>query len=192
MTDTKTTLDEQIAWLSRFVGNAPQGCNVYAAHTILASLEDYKRIHEAEMPVEPECVTRMRRLKDDQTWDVEWTTLRYIDALKAYAQRKDAEVLDKNRLIMEATKQVSDAMSAVIHQWKDHAESLEKEKAALIAENEALRKDALRLDALESILLSGAEVYAQSNNIRIECGTLYKGITIREVIDALNKEQSHD
>lgn len=47
--------------------------------------------HEAEMPVEPECVVKMRRLSRGPFSEVEWATLDYIDSLKAYALRKSDE-----------------------------------------------------------------------------------------------------
>jgi hypothetical protein len=61
------------------------------------------------MPVEPECVTRMRRLKDDPTWDVEWTTLRYIDTLQAVIKRKDAEEMKMAMLVNIADEKRLDA-----------------------------------------------------------------------------------
>jgi hypothetical protein len=101
-------IDEQIASQKHLIKNhSGHGFDVDEA--ILASLEELKRIHESEMPVEPECVTRMRRLKDDPTWDVEWTTLRYIDTLQAVIKRKDAEEMKMAMLVNIADEKRLDA-----------------------------------------------------------------------------------
>jgi len=165
MTDTKPTIDEQSLAYRFWEFLATSGNEPSALDREI--LDFIKRIHDAEMPVEPECVTRMRRLKDDPTWDIEWTTLRYIDALKAYAKRKDAEAdgqfqyagrlleesytteKEKAALIAEAKEQRERADNSVKQETHNYAvrraEKAERERDALVAENEGLRKDAQAL-----------------------------------------------
>jgi DNA-binding HxlR family transcriptional regulator len=87
MTDTKPTLDEQIAHErdafelhAQIHGEA----DPMMAEKI-ASLEELKRIHEAEMPVEPE------RIRSDYFLSEHRKVTDYIDALKAYALRKEVK-----------------------------------------------------------------------------------------------------
>ena len=81
MTDTKPTLEEQIAALSECT-------NVYTPtnEAILASLKELQSIKSQPVPVEPVCVKKMRRLKNDPTWEVEWMTLGYIDRILSALQ----------------------------------------------------------------------------------------------------------
>ena len=84
MTDTKPSLDEQIDYVHGLVL-----CDETDA--ILASLEELKRIREAEMPVDPK-VYQQQFFCDDGTIESHEAVLKHdYNALKAYAQRKDAE-----------------------------------------------------------------------------------------------------
>ena len=87
-------IDEQIEKLKSLINDYEYG-NVDAGiwSDILASLEDYKRITEAEMPVEPK-VYQQQFFCDDGTIESHEAVLKHdYDALKAYAQRKDAELI---------------------------------------------------------------------------------------------------
>jgi hypothetical protein len=112
-----TTIDEQIAHqkssveAAAFYGDEPA---IVKEKAILASLEEFKRIHEAEMPVEP---------------DRDMPLIDYIDTLKLYAQRMAGE---------------ADGQFQYAGRLLDQLHTAEREKAALIAENEGLRKDAER------------------------------------------------
>jgi predicted Ser/Thr protein kinase len=94
MTDTKPTLDEQIAFMSGLNALWKESMkDTSIQDSILKSLEELKRIHESEMPVEPDTVKWIRN-----TWrDVDFhkPLFNYIDALKAVIQRKDAEAIRK-------------------------------------------------------------------------------------------------
>ena len=140
MTDTKPTIDEQIAYQQEIIGELIAADNpvLYAddilmEQGVLASLEELKRIQSAEMPVEPDCAKAMRMFAGKGNADAK-EGVEYIDALKAYAQRKDAEATTWEK---EAKFQRDKCWTYI-----ERAESLEQEKAALIAEVEGLRRDA--------------------------------------------------
>ena len=148
MTDTKPTIDEQIAKQKARI--------VYLAHklhepdemaseqSILASLEELKRIQSAEMPVEPEFLHEKRTCKCDYCKSIVF----HIDALKAVIQRKDAEAREQRERIDDINDALRTILKDNIHGMEreriediaERAESLAQEKAALIAENEGLRK----------------------------------------------------
>jgi hypothetical protein len=137
MTDTKPTIDEQMASFS-------DPMNLMDS-AIYGSLIKIKQIESAEMPVEPDAIAVFRN-----TYHAAYPhkdIVEYIDALKAVIQRKDAEA----RLRLEENAKlhggINDAEQAA-GKLQRRAESLERDKAALIAENEGLRKDAETLNKL--------------------------------------------
>jgi hypothetical protein len=80
----KIGIDEQIANVQRALDACEKsGFPPYDLQAILASLRELKRIKDmrGELPEEPECVTKMRRLGDNPVWWTENTTLKYIDTL---------------------------------------------------------------------------------------------------------------
>lgn len=87
MTD-KPTIDEQMAYaLSWYADNKFN-------QAILASLEELKRITEAEMPVEPK-VYQQQFFCNDGTIESHEAVLKHdYDALKAYAQAIHNEALE--------------------------------------------------------------------------------------------------
>jgi hypothetical protein len=67
----------------------------------------------------------------------------------------------------------------------------EQRIATLEAEVAELRKDAERFDALETLLLQGADVFAYINYICIDQGMkTTKATTLREAIDEVKEAQS--
>jgi len=154
MTDTKPTLDELIKLFICTRGIILDS-NSHAA--ILASLEELKRIQSAEMPMEPAapmCCDKVSPWTEmccghPSVDIVAW--IAYANALKAYAKRKDAE----------AREAISYAEGETFERFRQQkrAESLEQEKAALVAENEGLRKDAERIDWIEKKIRETASVW---------------------------------
>jgi hypothetical protein len=71
-------IDDQIAYVHKLVHGGAKRTDLIG---VLASLEELKRIREVQVPDEPECVTKMRRLGDNPVWWTENTTLKYIDTL---------------------------------------------------------------------------------------------------------------
>ena len=151
MTETKPSLDEHDDWCERIevdigvgVQVSPCYCGYRAMERELTYLrEELKRIHEAEMP-EPVAVRRRNALGNEWLYaDYRKTDEPllgyekvYGPELLAYAQRNDAEAREQ--------RERADYNGA---EWAKSAEAivvLQKEKAALIAENEGLRKDAER------------------------------------------------
>ena len=115
----------------------PVGTNLFTADQARAMFEhcldeELKRIHEAEMPVEPD------GLHGGMVDAYQLTKIhQYAVALKAYAQRKDAEAREQRELTGRAIEQQG--------AFTRRIESLAQEKAALIAENDGLRKNAVNL-----------------------------------------------
>jgi hypothetical protein len=97
MTDTKPTLGEQID---------KYGLESMKPH-ILASLEELKRIREAEMPDEPTWISELRSDKFPASTDA--SLLQYIDALQAVIQRKEAELSDAVHLNDDQAQRVYNA-----------------------------------------------------------------------------------
>ena len=182
MTDTKPTMDEQIAFMSGLNALWKESMKDNSIQdSILASLEKLKGIYEAEMPVEPK-VYQQQFFCDDGTIESHESVLKHdYDALKAYAQRKDAEAWDMAMKVNIAEEEKLEAQHeareqreevARLNQWADsftdahlkerktgdalvkelqqRAESAEQANAALVAENESLRKDAERYRWLRS------------------------------------------
>lgn len=142
MTDTKPTIDEQIAdqkdFVGRLIGSGAKDEIVAIEKAKLSSLRELKRIRSAEMPVEPESYTcGMCGLG-------EMVTKQAYDALKLYAlrmadeareQRERADNWEKRGTLANLQKAIADAL-------QKRAESAEQRNAELLAENERLRKDA--------------------------------------------------
>jgi len=135
MTDTKPTLDEQIAYkkhVIKLLQSIESPRDVANEEAILASLERLKQIESAEMPVEPE---NLRYIRDEVAeGSKSWLkpTVTYIDALKAVIQRKEDVARDH----------LND--NAKLHGWLNDSEQAagrlqmrladaERERAALIA-----------------------------------------------------------
>lgn len=84
------TIDEQIAFI-----NSDDGMERRMADAIFASLErlrdNDKRLDSLPVPVEPEQVTKMRRLSRGPFSEVEWTCIDYIDTLQSALRRVTVE-----------------------------------------------------------------------------------------------------
>jgi len=86
MTDTKPTIDEHSC---SYFCDRPECIKAQRD----SMREELKRIHSAEMPVEPK-VYQQQFFCDDGTIESHEAVLKHdYDALKAYAQRKDAELI---------------------------------------------------------------------------------------------------
>jgi hypothetical protein len=88
MTDTKPTIDEQIAFEKNILPIAAGGMH----QAILASLEELKRIREVQVPEEPECIGYWKHAEANvgiPKEDVE--VLQYIDTLRDLLRRVTAE-----------------------------------------------------------------------------------------------------
>jgi hypothetical protein len=85
MTDTKPNLDEQIKDERAACDLALSENGLRMRKAKLASLERLKQIESAEMPVEPE------RIRSDYFLSEHRKVTDYIDALKAYALRKEVK-----------------------------------------------------------------------------------------------------
>jgi hypothetical protein len=136
MTDTKPTIDEQIAGIKHLLVTDSAIANNYWA-SVFASLEELKRIECVKVPVEPTELTMIRGLAgNDPITD-------YIDELLAHAKRKDAELSDAVHLNDEQAQRVfraeAEALSkqAAIDMLNRMNDQLEQEKAALL---DALKK----------------------------------------------------
>jgi hypothetical protein len=139
MTDTKPTLDEQIACMV-----AMRESHTAVGSAILTSLEELKRIQSAEMPVEPPIFSVALTCTDGKERMIEncpAVLKTDYDALKAVIQRKDAEAREQRERAERAVsdKQVIEAQWATAH---NRAESAERER-------DALRKDAALGASLE-------------------------------------------
>ena len=101
MTDTKPTIDEQIAFEKNILPIAAGGMH----EAILASLEELKRIHDAKMPVEPmQFVWRshgMIRINSGF-----FVAIQSYEELLAYAQRKQDENEGLRKLLVEAAEDI--------------------------------------------------------------------------------------
>lgn len=141
-------IEDQIAWArSEWLVT-----NLEHKKAILASLEELKRIHEAEMPVEPEIVNIWRRMPIK---GMESMAVSYIDALQTVIQRKDAEA----RKQREATEHW-----AICHNKQmERAESLELDKAALqesLAKWQSLAEELHKLFPIDNAMDEGGVVKA--------------------------------
>ena len=111
--------------------------------------EKLKRIHDAEMPEEPD------GLHGGMVDAYQLTKIhQYAVALKAYVQRKDAEAREQ-RERAERYKGIASAFQVDWNKEIDMREKAEKEKAALIAENEGLRIDAARYRKASTLAATG-------------------------------------
>jgi hypothetical protein len=162
MTDTKPTLDEQIEAVRQESSFLAGYDSLEMHYAVLASLERLKQITEsAEMPVEPDVVKDLRagmsmHYNPNFSSRDGHTLVEYIDTLKAVIQRKEAEA---NMLKADNGKWEKEAIFQRDKCWTyiERAESAERERDALIAENEGLRKGLNAVAALinESYGVSG-------------------------------------
>lgn len=149
MTSTKQTIDKKIELLKKEIDEHglcydAVHFNLYEAQGILARLEELKRIHSAEMPVEPGFLPIMRKLAaKNMSASDDALLIEYIDALKDRALR----MADKSKLLQGlhdlgwAQKECAACGTAMASTGIDNAEraeSLAAENAKLKAENEAL------------------------------------------------------
>jgi hypothetical protein len=146
MTDTKPTIDEQSLAYRFWEFLATSGNEPSALDREI--LDFLRRTQSAEMPVEPVIIRRMR----DPLWcGIEPSELlAYIDALQAYAQRKEAVALSKQAaidMLNRMNDQLEQEKAALIAQLSD-AVHLNDEQALRVykaeRERDALRKDAER------------------------------------------------
>jgi flagellar motor protein MotB len=133
MTDTKPSLDEQIANVKRAMEACEKsGFPPYEARAILASLERIKQIESAEMPVEPEFLAGWRNAaksqKEKNTTGQIVELVDYIDDLKSVIQRKEGEAREHQRLV-EFWKKSSEEWKASRSRNLERAESLARDKA---------------------------------------------------------------
>jgi len=136
MTDTKPTLDEQIKHQQntvKIIEDFDDKESLPKEQAILASLEELKRIHEAEMPEPVAWILSYKgllpvHLSINGGWKV--------DVVLTNPSRKEADH-------KAAEQNVSDLMAEVA-QTGALLMKAERERDALIAENGGLRKDAER------------------------------------------------
>jgi hypothetical protein len=144
MTDTKPTLEQQKLCIRAMYGLVPME-NHGVMDAILASLEELKRIREAKMPVEPECIALFRDGINERGGGIE-KLLAYIDALQAVIQRKEAELSDAVHLnddqaqrVFRAEAEASELQKRfevevdAFYKERERAESAERERDALVA-----------------------------------------------------------
>ena len=185
MTDTKPRTDnakDVAEWVLHYYGYQPAGMTQEQQWLYLLAGE-LKRIHEAKMP---ESVAWMENHKAGQNLNWERVDHPYAAAtplygpeLLAYAQRKDAEAREQ--------RERADYNGA---EWAKSAEAivvLQKEKAALIAENEGLRK--LLAEAAEDVEDWGsyASEYFQNKHDLAGNAKKYRDAVIDNAIEGMGK-----
>jgi hypothetical protein len=106
MTDTKPTIDEQIAYLKKHIDDDCTRTDI----AILASLERLKQIESAEMPEQPFVISIIGPNKDVQN---------YIDALQAVIQHMSKELSDAVHLNDEQAQRVYTAERELAECRKD-------------------------------------------------------------------------
>ena len=116
-------IDEQIAGIKHLSETDSTLANKYWA-SVLASLEELKRIREVQVPEEPVVITLMR--EQGQSVPQE-QIVTYIDTLRELLKRETARA----DTILKAVKQVAEPMSDNIRGWKERAEAAEAKLAAI-------------------------------------------------------------
>jgi len=156
MTDTKPTIDQQIKHQQntvKIIEDFDDQESLPKEQAILASLEDYKRIHEAEMP-EPVawCVayngppTEGTILSNPTMYKPEADEIvRHGSLGLSVASLYGHEFLTYAQQVKHNSSVTMDELG----EMRDRAENAERERDALIAENEVLRK--LLVEAAEDI-----------------------------------------
>ncbi len=144
MIDTKRTIDDLLGryWEIAFSEGKTGVSRGDEANAVLHQIKGLTRIHSAEMPVEPAFITAkanyaafVRDLRGDGFPASDGTPLlNYIEKLKFYALRKDAEAREQ--------KGAADEIYKALCNCRERAESLSAENTKLKAENERLRKEA--------------------------------------------------
>jgi hypothetical protein len=164
MTDTKPTIDEQIAYAQQLVND---GKYLEYARGIFASLERLKAIDAVQVPDEPDWVTEFRSDHFPAATD---TSLQiYIDTLRDLLKRESADA--------KHYREKSDLLSDAAFQSEERAEAAEAKLAAtkrLLAE--------ARDDVAE--LLERMKTEGWHRDDRIECH-----VALLSRIDTSIKEQ---
>lgn len=131
------TIDEQIAFI-----NSDDGMERRMADAIFASLErlrdNDKRLDSLPVPVEPEQVTKMRRLSRGPFSEVEWTCIDYIDTLQSALRRVTVERDEASKREQSKHQQYSallDRHEKLVSKLES-AESLNKRMVELLKEVE--------------------------------------------------------
>jgi hypothetical protein len=176
MTDTKPTIDEQIAHQRECAESAhrlfkPKECALHFEK--LASLERLKQIESAEMPVEPDWVARCKKTKG-LGFRGDYKEIEYIDELLAVIQRKEFELSaavhmndEQAQRVFRAEAEASELQKRfeievdAFYKERERAESAERER-------DALRKDAERYRWLRDNRLSANINFTMAMNWKPE------------------------